>query len=219
MKPKRPFDRYLRDLMIKATKGVMNDFKPLFAYTESDECTFLFPKTYLGFNKRQEKLVSLVASKMSVEFNREIEKLNTNIRPIFDAGILVLPSKSDVIKCFQWRQLDSHRNAISTDCFWNLVNSGKKESEAQSTLNGMKDCDKNELLFKEFGINYNETPEWERKGSMIYWEEYEKEGYNPIKKQKETAIRKRLISEDVFVNFNSEKHNLEKWINKGIKII
>lgn len=217
MQLRRPFDKYLRDIMIKAIKEVMKDFKAVFAYTESDECTFLFPKVYDNFDRRQEKIVSLVASKMSVEFNRSIEMLGIISRPIFDARILTLPSKSEVIKCFQWRQMDSHRNAISTDCFWSLVKGGKSERSAQRIMDGMKDSDKNELLFKEFNINYNDTPDWERKGTMVYWEEFEKEGFNPIKKTKEMALRKRLISEDVKIHFKTD--NLEEWINKGIKII
>ena len=68
MKMERPFDRKLRTAINKSIKNVMKDFGCLFAYTESDEVTFLFPKESRIFDRRLEKLVSLVASKMSVEF-------------------------------------------------------------------------------------------------------------------------------------------------------
>jgi len=37
------------------------------------------------------------------------------------------------------------------------------------------------------------------------------------KKQKEKALRKKIIAEDVNVHFKTD--NLEEWINKGVKII
>lgn len=215
MKIERPFDKKLRNAINEASKSVMKDFGCLFAYTESDEVTFLFHKFSEIFDRRVEKLVSLVASKMSVEFARS--KIAKGTCPIFDARVLELPSDDLVIKYFQWRQMDSHRNAITTHCFWRLVKSGESERKATKILEGMKDSDKNELLFSRFNCNYNNTPEWTRKGTMFYIKEYTKKGYNPIKKQEEKAIRKKIICEDVKVHFR--KDNLKEWINKGVKII
>ncbi len=215
MKIERPFDKKLRNAINKAIKAVMKDFGSVFAYTESDECTFLFPKNLDIFDRRVEKLVSLIASKMSVEFAKS--SIVKNSCPTFDARILVLPTEEQVIRCFQWRQMDSHRNAISTQCFWRLVKSGKSERKAQKIMLGMKDKDKNELLFSEFGVNYNDTPQWQRKGTMFYIKEYIKIGYNPIKKQKEKALRKKILLEDVKVHFRFD--NLNQWINKGIEVL
>ena len=67
--------------------------------------------------------------------------------------------------------MDSHRNAISTQCFWRLVKSGKTERNATNFMRGMKDAEKNELLFSKFNTNYNNTPEWTRKGTMFYVKE------------------------------------------------
>ena len=215
MKMERPFDKKLRNAINKAVKSVMKDFGCLFAYTESDEVTFLFPKSLEMLDRRVEKLVSLVASKMSVEFVKS--KIAKGTCPIFDARVLELPSNDLVIKCFQWRQMDSHRNAISTQCFWRLVKEGESERKATKILEGMKDSDKNELLFNRLNCNYNDTPEWTRKGTMFYLKEYIKKGYNPIKKQEEKAIRKKIVCENVKVHFR--KDNLKKWINKGVKIL
>jgi len=59
MKLKRPFDKSLRKAIEKAAKEVMKDFGAVFAYTESDEVTFLFPKKYESYDRRAEKLASL----------------------------------------------------------------------------------------------------------------------------------------------------------------
>lgn len=50
---------------------------------------------------------------------------------------------------------------------------------------------KNEYLFQR-GINFNELPNWQKRGIGIYWEKYEKKGYNPITCETVSAIRNRL---------------------------
>lgn len=44
-------------------------------------------------------------------------------------------------------------------CYWALVKSGKTGAEAQAVLKGTDAGTKNELLYSQFGINYNELPE------------------------------------------------------------
>jgi tRNA(His) 5'-end guanylyltransferase len=50
---------------------------------------------------------------------------------------------------------------------------------------------KNELLFQR-GINFNELPLWQRRGSGVVWEQYEKEGVNPVTGQTVRSTRRRL---------------------------
>jgi len=51
--------------------------------------------------------------------------------------------------------------------------------------------DKNDLLFKR-GINFNDLPAWQKRGTGLYWETYEKQGYNPTLGQAVTAVRRRV---------------------------
>jgi len=212
---KRPFDRKFRNAMCFAAKEVMADFGALFAYTESDECSFLFQKEFSMFERRHEKLVSLMAAKMSASFNQVSFVRDSGTAPIFDARAIVLPSKADVIKYFQWRQMDSHRNCISSYCFWKLVQEGMNNKEAHKVMDRKDDSWKNELLFERFGINYNETAKWQRKGTMLYWKEYKKKGFNPVKKEEVNAIRRKIVVEEADPGFKQD--NLKHWINKGGK--
>ena len=50
---------------------------------------------------------------------------------------------------------------------------------------------KNELLFQH-GINFKELPTWQRRGVGLYWEEYEKQGYNPIQEKEVVTLRRRI---------------------------
>ena len=62
-------------------------------------------------------------------------------------------------------------------------------------LEGQSIAYKNELLFQN-GINYNELPNWQKRGIGIYWETYEKQGFNPITGKEEIAERRALEVDD-----------------------
>jgi tRNA(His) guanylyltransferase len=67
-------------------------------------------------------------------------------------------------------QVDTHINNQYNTCFWALRQQGAKSpTEAQAILRGTLVGAKNELLFSEFGINYNELPEQFKKGSIVVW--------------------------------------------------
>ena len=62
-----------------------------------------------------------------------------------------------------------HINNLYNTTFWALVQQGGMgPREAEQRLSGTYSSDKNEILFKEFGINYNNEPECFRKGTVLY---------------------------------------------------
>jgi tRNA(His) guanylyltransferase len=67
-------------------------------------------------------------------------------------------------------QADTHINNQYNTCYWALrQQAGKSAQEAQAVLTGTRTNFKNELLFSQFGINYNELPAQFRKGSVVIW--------------------------------------------------
>jgi tRNA(His) guanylyltransferase len=65
-------------------------------------------------------------------------------------------------------QVDTHVNNQYNTCYWALrQKAGMSPAEAQAALKGTLADFKNELLFTQFGINYNEIPARFRKGSVI----------------------------------------------------
>lgn len=44
----------------------------------------------------------------------------------------------------------------------------------------------------EHGINFNEVPLWQRRGVGLYWEDYEKIGFDPVKQVEVQASRRRV---------------------------
>lgn len=58
-------------------------------------------------------------------------------------------------------------------------------------MKGLSVAEKNELLFQN-GINFNDLPLWQKRGSGLYWEEYERPAENPLTSEKVIARRRRL---------------------------
>lgn len=44
----------------------------------------------------------------------------------------------------------------------------------------------------QHGINFNDVPAWQKRGTGVYWESYEKEGFNPKLGQPVAVTRRRL---------------------------
>lgn len=62
-----------------------------------------------------------------------------------------------------------HINNLYNTTFWTLVQQGGMGArQAEQRLSGTYSADKNEILFKEFGINYNNEPECFKKGTVLY---------------------------------------------------
>lgn len=62
-----------------------------------------------------------------------------------------------------------HINNLYNTTFWALVQQGGMGArDAEQKLSGTVSSDKNEILFKDFGINYNNEPECFKKGTVLY---------------------------------------------------
>ena len=108
-----------------------------------------------------------------------------------DCRICELPLARHVIDYFRWRNEDAHRNALNAHCYWLLRKKGENANDASQALLRLSVAEKNELLFAN-GVNFNELPNWQKRGSGLYWEEHDKEGFNPMTGEKIVATRRRI---------------------------
>lgn len=89
--------------------------------------------------------------------------------PSFDGRAIAYPKLQILRDYLSWRQADCHVNNLYNTTFWALVlKGGMKEREAERRLQKTIAADKNEILFSDFGINYNSEDEMYRKGSVVY---------------------------------------------------
>ena len=183
-----PFDIKFRDLMIETVKALMNvGFRIVYGYTESDEISLLFHPEDHTFGRKVRKINTTLAGEASAAFSLALGKVAT-----FDCRVVPLPNKKRVADYFVWRQEDSHRNSLNGHCYWALRKEGQSQNDATTELEGKSVAYKNELLFQK-GINYNELPSWQKRGVGVYFANVQKEGFNPVKKEKAIAQRRELF--------------------------
>jgi tRNA(His) guanylyltransferase len=182
----KPFDLKFHAMMAKTTEALLQEIQGIYAYTESDEISILCAPNWDFFDRSLEKIVSISAGIASSTFTHICQS------PVsFDSRVWVGVNKLQVIDYFRWRQADAARCALNSWCYWTLRKAGKSAGQATSMLEGKSVAFKNELLF-EYGINFNDLPVWQRRGIGLYWEEYEKKGYDPIQKQAVVVKRRRI---------------------------
>lgn len=184
---KAPFDEQFRDYMIETTKHLMNcGFKIVYGYTQSDEISLLFHFEDNTFGRKTRKINSILAGEASAMFTKLLNGI-----ACFDCRVSELPNKEAVIDYFHWRQSDAHRNSLNAHCYWALRKEGASYLDATNLLSGMSVANKNELLFNN-GINYNDLPNWHKRGTGIYWKNFVKKGYNPKENIEVETIRRNL---------------------------
>ena len=183
-----PFDVRFRDLMVETTEHLMGGcgFSIVYGYTESDEISLLFGPEENSFIRKLRKLISILAGEASAKFSLLLGDM-----ACFDCRISQLPSVDLVVDYFRWRSEDAHRNALNAHCYWLLRKQGKSVGDATAALKGMSVASKNELLFQH-GLNFNDLPQWQKRGVGLYWEEYDRPAENPVTGEKVAARRRRI---------------------------
>lgn len=181
-----PFDIKFHDCMVATATALLVELGGLYAFTESDEISVLLPPDTDLFGREVEKIVSISAGVASATFSLELGKAAH-----FDSRVWVGVSEVDVIDYFRWRQSDASRCCLNSWCYWTLRKSGCTVKQATEALEGQSFSAKNELLFKH-GINFNNVSTWQKRGVGLYWEDFEKAGFNPKLKTTSTAIRRRI---------------------------
>lgn len=185
---KRPFD----DILVKTMQGTAkymceNIQGAKFAYVQSDEITIILVdydtlETDCWFNYRTDKLCSIAASMATMAFNKffaknannyyldyidnrhvtvedtiYFDKLSAAIEKgaMFDARCFNIP-KEEVTNLIYWRQLDASRNSVE------MV--GRAYFSHNELMN--KSCSNiQDMLMKEFSINWNDYPTYLKRGS------------------------------------------------------
>ena len=183
----RPFDVRVRDMMVATTEHLMNcGFRVVYGYTQSDEISLLFDRDEKAFGRKTRKYDSILAGEASAKFSLLLGSVAT-----FDCRISELPNADLVRDYFRWRNEDAARNALSAHCYWALRGEGRGVEEATNALLRLSAAEKNELLFQR-GINFNELPNWQKRGTGLYWERYFKDAQNPKTGEAVSAERWRL---------------------------
>jgi len=171
----KPNDMRALDLMnaaaIEVTKSLVDI---VLAYGQSDEYSFVLHENTNLFDRRAAKLATTIATTFTAEYcmlwsQHFPDTPLTRPFPTFDARCVCYPKRKILRDYLCWRQADCHINNLYNTTFWNMVIKGEtSQTNAELELKGTVSGDKNEILFKRFGINYNNEPMIFRKGSVVY---------------------------------------------------
>jgi len=156
----KPFDCAIMDAMSESAMVTLNALQGAkVAYIQSDEVTFLLTdyeniNTEAWFDYIVEKLVSISAATMSVEFNGIY--LN-DLGAVFDSRAFNVP-KEDVINNFLWRAKDWKRNSLQMYC---------RSHFSHKQLRDKKTEDMHNMLF-DIGLNWTtDLTDREKNGRFI----------------------------------------------------
>ncbi len=182
---KRPFDDVLIKTMQETAKYLCENIQGCqLAYTQSDEISLLLIdyqrfETSAWFDYEIQKMCSISASMATMAFNRIFSETVSDLKvdntkpmnryfeavysgAMFDARVFNIP-KEEATNYFYWRQLDASRNSIQ---MVGQANFSNKELQHKS-CNDIQD-----MLMTQKGINWNDLPTYQKRGSCIIKEDY-----------------------------------------------
>lgn len=198
-----PFDPRFRDMMVETGRHLMDcGFKFVLCYSQSDEISLLFHTDDNSFSRKLRKLNSVLAGEASARFSLLLGDV-----ACFDCRISQLPRANDVVDYFRWRNEDAHRNALNAHCYWHLRKQGSKPEAAQKQLDGLSVPAKNEMLFAQAGVNFNDLPQWEKRGWALRWQTVIKQAVNP-KTGEEVEAERRQLTLDMALPMGDEFSDL-----------
>ena len=159
----KPYDARLSSIFEEAASYTLQEMSGgIAAYLQSDEVSFLLQDywrldTDPWFGKRIQKLCSITASMFTAFFNAAAA--HDFPKPaFFDARAFVLPF-AEVINYFVWRQQDATRNSIQAL---------GQHYFSHKALHGLSNEVVQEKLWQEYGVNWNDLPPSQKRGTMIF---------------------------------------------------
>lgn len=187
-----PFDDGFKALMQGTTKHLMNcGFPVRYGYQQSDEISLLFPQDIQVFGRKTRKYESILAGEASAWMSLHLGEM-----AVFDCRISQLPNVALVEDYFWWRQEDAHRNALNAHCYWMLRQQGYSATQATQQLKSMLTQHKHELLYQHSGLNFNDVPLWQKRGTGFYYQQVEKVGFNPKTQETRLTTRRTLMTDE-----------------------
>jgi tRNA(His) guanylyltransferase len=164
----RPYDYHMLGAMQEVTKFLVDKTHALIGYHQSDEISLLWEADKIMFDRKVQKLCSVLAgmasskftiemmdrSRYAVGFNPPMDRI-----PHFDCRVIGLPDEDEATNAFLWRLKDCRRNAIS------MVAQSKY---SHKSLQGMSTADMKHRLVED-GIyidsyigNFTDGTYWQR---------------------------------------------------------
>lgn len=161
----RPYDQRMSFCMAETARFLVQETHALIGYTQSDEITLLWfvpsdsTSEYI-FDGKYQKIASVLAGMASCQFMKLVANQlpqKASATPHFDCRVWQVPTQSEVIDVFVWREDDAVKNSISMAA--RALYSDKQLFEKTSSV-------KQEMLFQK-GVNWNDYPAFFKRGAYF----------------------------------------------------
>lgn len=222
----RPFDEVFIKSMQETAKYLCENIQGcVLSYQQSDEISLILVdykklNSSAFFDYEVQKVCSTTASMATMAFNKifnkntldfispeifedeKIKKISASHAEavekgaMFDSRCFNIP-KEEVTNYAYWRQLDATRNSIQ---MVGQANFSHKELQNKS-CNDIQD-----MLMTQKGINWNDLPTYQKRGSCCIKEEYEDKDSN-------TKRTRWIIDRDIPIFKNEGRDYIERLIN------
>jgi tRNA(His) guanylyltransferase len=242
---KKPFDEILIRTMQETTQYLCGNIQGcVLGYTQSDEITLVLVDykkltSSAWFDYEVQKMCSIAASMATMAFGKffisnvkefgynngeqfdmssnegqqksqllQIYRIAIDKGAMFDARCFSIP-KEEVTNCLYWRQLDASRNSIQ---MVGQANFSHKELQNKS-CNEIQD-----MLMIQKGINWNDLPTYQKRGSCVVKEKYFDSSVNGSVESYINPWRTRWIIDENIPMFKGEGRDyIDKLIYVGEK--
>ena len=226
---KRPFDDVLIKTMQETAKYLCENIQGCsLAYTQSDEISLLLIdyqrfETSAWFDYEIQKMCSISASMATMAFNNIFRDMVGELHikgtleeeyscilykaaqkgAMFDSRVFNIP-REEVTNYFYWRQLDASRNSIQ---MVGQANFSHKELQFKS-CNDIQD-----MLMTQKGINWNDFPTYQKRGSCVLKENYL--DATPESTDSETIRNRWIIDKNIPIFKGENREYIERFVNVG----
>lgn len=174
----RPYDSRLSKLMVETTKYLVDNIDGCkIGYTQSDEISLVIHSDSVAsqvfFDGKLQKLCSVIASMTTAFFNSKKDLMFIGYDSqviscplpnrdrgyaIFDARVWNVPNMMEAANTLLWREQDATKNSISMASHHYF---GHKKNL------GLTGAQKQEMLFAEKGVNWNDYPTYFKRGVFV----------------------------------------------------
>ena len=160
----RPYDTRLVELMCQTTAYLVQETQACIGYTQSDEISLIWYsdeyKSQIFFDRRVQKMVSVIASMTTAFFNAHLtEHLPEKAEELalFDCRIWQIPTREEAANTVLWRVFDATKNSISM---------AARHYYPHELLHKKTGDEMQEMLWQQ-GVNWSEYPNFFRRGTFI----------------------------------------------------
>ena len=164
----RPYDSKMTAAMVETVKYLVDKSGATVGYTQSDEIslawTNLDHEVESWFGGKVHKLTSVLASMATISFVEGIMsyfpdwQLYLHRMPHFDCRVFSVPNLDELANCFLWRNADATKNAVSMAAHHYF---------SHNELQGKSGAQKQEMLFQQHNINFNDYPASFKRGTFV----------------------------------------------------